>query len=75
VQLAFNALWSWLFFAWRSGAGAFVEIVLLWLLIVATIIEFRKVRPLAAAMLLPYLLWVSFAAVLTWSVWRLNPGL
>lgn len=74
VQLAVNALWSWLFFAWHRGALAFVDIVLLWLLIVATIAAFWRVRPLAGALLLPYLAWVSFATALNWAVWHLNPG-
>lgn len=74
VQLAPNALWTWLFFAWRRGALAFGEILLLWVLIVATIAAFWRIRPVAGALLVPYLLWVSFAAALTWSVWRLNPG-
>jgi tryptophan-rich sensory protein len=45
----------------------------LWLLIIATIVSFWRVRPLAGALLVPYLLWVSFAAVLNFSVWQLNP--
>jgi len=73
VQLAVNALWSWLFFAWHRGGLAFADIVLLWLLIVATIVSFWRVRPLAGALLIPYLLWVSFAAALNFSVWQLNP--
>ncbi len=73
VQLAFNALWSWLFFKWQLGAASFVEIVLLWALILATIAAFWRVKPLAAALLVPYLLWVSFASALTFSVWRMNP--
>lgn len=72
VQLAVNALWSWLFFAWHRGAFAFVDIVLLWLLILATLISFWRVRPLAGALLIPYLLWVSFAAALNLAVWQLN---
>jgi benzodiazapine receptor len=75
VQLALNALWSWLFFAWREGQWAFVEIVVLWILIVATVVSFSRIRPLAAALLLPYLAWVSFASVLAFKVWRLNPHL
>ncbi|WP_426690567.1 TspO/MBR family protein [Rhodanobacter ginsengiterrae] len=74
AQLAVNALWSWLFFGWHRGAPAFVDIVLLWLLIVATVIGFWRVRPLAGALLLPYLCWVSFAAALNFAVWQLNPG-
>jgi tryptophan-rich sensory protein len=75
AQLAVNALWTWLFFAWRHGALAFVEILLLWALIAATVIAFYRIRPLAGALLLPYLAWVSFAAALTWAVWQRNPGL
>ena len=73
VQLALNALWSWLFFAWQRGALAFVDIVLLWVLIVVTLVSFWRVRPLAGALLIPYLLWVSFAAALNYSLWQLNP--
>jgi benzodiazapine receptor len=75
VQLMFNALWSWLFFGWHHGALAFVEIVLLWFLIVATVLLFWRVQRVAAVMLFPYLLWVSFAAVLNYSIWWLNPTL
>ena len=74
VQLALNALWSWLFFRWKLGALAFAEIVLLWLLIVATIVGFWRIRKAAGALLVPYLLWVGFATALSYSVWRLNPG-
>lgn len=74
LQLAFNALWSWLFFGWHRGALAFADIVLLWLLIVATVIGFWRVRPLAGALLLPYLGWVGFATALNYAVWHLNPS-
>lgn len=73
VQLAVNALWSWLFFAWHRGGLAFADIVLLWLLVIATLVSFWRARPLAGALLIPYLLWVSFAAALNFSVWQLNP--
>ncbi|MBT8126636.1 MAG: tryptophan-rich sensory protein [Gammaproteobacteria bacterium] len=73
VQLALNALWSWLFFAWNRGALAFADIVLLWVFIVATLVFFWRVRPLAGSLLIPYLLWVSFASALNYSVWQLNP--
>ena len=73
IQLAINALWSWLFFAWHHGALAFADIVLLWLLIVATTVGFWRMRPLAGALLLPYLAWVSFATALNFAVWQLNP--
>ena len=75
LQLAFNALWSWLFFAWRLGALAFIDALLLLALIAATVVSFWRVSRLAGALLLPYLAWVSFATVLTWVVWRNNPGL
>ena len=75
VQLALNALWSWLFFGWHRGGLAFADIVLLWLLIAATVIAFWKIRPLAGALLVPYLLWVSFASALNYAVWKLNPAL
>jgi translocator protein len=74
VQLVANALWTWLFFRWRLGAAAFVEIVVLWLLIAATIWEFWRATPVAGLLLLPYLAWVSFATALTWAIWRRNPG-
>jgi translocator protein len=73
VQLALNALWSWLFFAWQSGGLAFAGILLLWAAIVATLIGFWRIRPLAGALLVPYLSWVSFASALNYSIWQLNP--
>jgi len=55
------------------GAPAFADILLLWLLIVTTLALFWRVRLLAGVLLIPYLLWVSFASVLCYSVWQLNP--
>jgi len=75
VQLAANALWSWLFFAWHIGSLAFVDILLLWVLIVAILRMFWRACPIAGVLLLPYLLWVSFAAFLNYSIWQLNPGI
>ncbi len=74
AQLALNSLWSWLFFGWHRGALAFADILLLWVLIVATLIAFFRVRALAGWLLVPYLLWVSFASALNFAVWQLNPG-
>ena len=74
IQLAVNALWSWLFFAWHLGGPAFVDIIVLWVLIVLTIIAFWRIQRLAAMLLVPYLLWVSFAGVLNYAVWKMNPG-
>jgi len=73
VQLLLNALWAPLFFGARNtGAGLFV-MVALWLAIIWTIREFLPVRALAAWLLAPYVIWVSFAMALNLSVWRLNP--
>lgn len=74
VQLLLNALWTWLFFHWRLGAWAFAEIVVLWLLVVAAAAAFFRVRKMAGWMLVPYLLWLTYAGALTWAVWRSNPG-
>jgi len=72
AQLVLNAIWTPLFF----GAGrydlAFVDIALLWLLLGATVVLFRRVRPAAAVLLLPYWAWVSYAAALNLSIWQLN---
>jgi len=75
AQLAVNALWSWLFFAWHLGAAAFACIVVLWLMIVATVALFGRCERLAATLLWPYLAWVSFAGVLCLSIWQRNPAL
>jgi len=73
IQLAFNALWSWVFFTWQLGAAALLNVLILWLLIAATIISFWRVSPLASSLLIPYLIWVGFAAALNYSLWQLNP--
>lgn len=75
AQLAANALWSWLFFAWHQGALAAVEVLVLLALIVATMAAFWPASRVAALLMVPYALWVSFASALTWAVWRSNPGL
>ena len=75
IQLALNALWSWLFFYWQLGGVAFAEIILLWFFIAFTLAAFWRIHKLAAALLVPYLLWVSFAALLNFSLWQLNPQL
>lgn len=75
AQLAVNALWTWLFFAWRLGALATAEIALLWVLLLVTLVRFWRVRPLAGVLLVPYLAWVTFATALSFAVWRLNPAL
>ncbi|HEX2612120.1 MAG TPA: TspO/MBR family protein [Fibrobacteria bacterium] len=75
VQLAVNAFWSWLYFAWRMGAASFGWIILLLILIIVTIFAFRRHSPAAAWMMVPYLLWVSFATALTYVTWQMNPVL
>lgn len=72
LQLALNAAWSWLFFGMHKVDLALVDIALLWLAILATMLLFWRVRPLAGALLLPYLLWVSFATALNLAIWRLQ---
>jgi benzodiazapine receptor len=72
-QLALNALWSYVFFGLQHPGLALVDIVGLWLAILATLIAFRRFYPPAGLLLLPYLLWVSFATYLNFQFWRLNP--
>jgi len=72
VQLALNVSWSWIFFGMHQPGWAFAEIVMLWLAIVATTIAFFRCSKLAGWLLVPYLAWVSFAAVLNFTIWRLN---
>lgn len=72
VQLGLNILWSLIFFGLHNPGWAVVEIAVLWLMIVSTIIAFYKVSKPAAWLLLPYLLWVSFASALNFAIWNLN---
>jgi tryptophan-rich sensory protein len=71
-QLVLNTLWSIIFFGLHNPAGAFVDIIFLWLAILATIVAFSKISKTAAWLLVPYILWVSFAAYLNWAIWILN---
>jgi len=71
-QLVLNTLWSIIFFALHSPGGALFEMIFLWLAIVATIIAFSKISKPAAWLLLPYILWVSFAGYLNYAIWALN---
>jgi tryptophan-rich sensory protein len=73
VQWLLNALWTPLFFGLHQPGLAFAEIVALWLLLVITVALFWRVRKLAGALLVPYLIWVTIAAVLNFTIWRLNP--
>jgi len=73
--LSVNALWSWLFFAWRLGGIAFAEILLLAGMVAGMMRLFGRVSRAAAWLLAPYLAWLVFAAALAFAVWRRNPGL
>jgi tryptophan-rich sensory protein len=72
AQLALNFAWSLIFFGQHRLGAALLEIAVLWLVILAAIVAFWRVRPAAGALLLPYLGWVSFAAYLNAGIWRLN---
>lgn len=72
LQLALNAAWSYIFFGMKRVGLALVDIVLLWLSIVLTIVVFIPISALATWLLAPYLVWVSFASYLNYSIWKLN---
>jgi len=72
LQLILNALWSAIFFGLRNPALAFLEIIVLWFLILLTLIKFYKINKIAGLLLIPYLLWVSFASILNLFIWLLN---
>jgi translocator protein len=72
AQLLFNALWSPLFFGMHHPGLAFADIALLWLALLGTVAAFWSARPLAGALLVPYLAWVTFASALNFALWRLN---
>jgi tryptophan-rich sensory protein len=72
VQLALNLAWSFIFFGVQLIGWALVEIVILWVAILLTAEGFRRVSPLAGLLLIPYLLWSSFAVILNAAIWWLN---
>ncbi|MBU2109958.1 tryptophan-rich sensory protein [Patescibacteria group bacterium] len=72
VQLFLNAIWSIIFFGLHNPFWAFIEIIVLWLAIVWTIVVFYRISKPAAYLLLPYILWVSFAGYLNYSIWMIN---
>jgi translocator protein len=74
VQLVLNFLWSFLFFYFHMIGAALIDIILLWVTILTMIVLFFKIRPVAAYLNIPYLLWVSFASVLNTSYFFLNKG-
>lgn len=72
IQLALNALWSFLFFGLHNPLLALIEIALLWLMIYETFVQFNKVNKIAGYLFIPYLMWVTFALALNASIWWLN---
>jgi tryptophan-rich sensory protein len=73
IQLVLNALWAPAFFGLKNIDAALFDIVALWLAVGWTMREFARVAPAAALVLVPYFLWVTFAAAINLAVWRLNP--
>jgi len=73
IQLALNALWSVVFFGLQSPLYGFIVIIVLWFMILLTMLRFARISSVAAWLLVPYILWVSFASVLNISIWVLNP--
>lgn len=74
VQIFLNGLWSWVFFAWGMAGWGLVEIVLLWACIGWAMATTSRISPAGAFALVPYHLWVGFAAVLNAGVWSMNRG-
>jgi tryptophan-rich sensory protein len=72
VQLTLNFLWSALFFGLQNPFWGLIDIVLLWIFIMCTILKFYQIKPLAAYLLIPYLMWVSYAMALNYAIWKLN---
>ena len=72
IQLVLNSVWSVLFFGMQNPGGALIEIVVLWLAIVATTVLFFRRSAIAGGLMTPYLLWVSFASFLNFTIWNLN---
>ncbi|OXB24361.1 sensory protein TspO [Flavobacterium tructae] len=72
IQLTLNAIWSYLFFELKNPMLALIEIVLLWLMIYETYLKFVKINKISGYLLIPYMIWVAFAAVLNASIWWLN---
>lgn len=74
VQLALNAAWTPIFFGAHQLGFALIEIVVMWIAILLTLLSFRRVNTTAGWLFVPYLAWVSFATVLNFTLWRLNPA-
>ena len=72
VQLLLNGLWSYIFFGKKALFLSLIDLILLWILILVTAIMFYKINNISGYLMIPYLLWVSFAGILNWSIWKLN---
>lgn len=72
TQLAFNFIWPFIFFNLEMYLFAFIWIIILWILIIATTLEFYKINKAAAFLMIPYIIWVTFASVLNFSIYLLN---
>jgi len=72
IQLGLNAIWPLVFFGLRMPGAAFAEIVVLWVAILATVVVFWRAVPAAGLLMVPYLCWVTFAAALNLTIWRMN---
>jgi translocator protein len=73
VQLGLNSVWTWPFFGRHNPGVAFADITALWVAIAATLVLFWRVSTVAGVLFVPYLAWVSFAATLNFTLWRMNP--
>ncbi|MEN9975514.1 MAG: hypothetical protein RLZZ282_1520 [Verrucomicrobiota bacterium] len=74
VQLTLNAAWTPIFFGAHALGWALVEIGALWTAILLTMLRFHRVNPTAGALFVPYLAWVTFATILNFTLWRMNPA-
>lgn len=72
IQLCFNFLWSLIYFGFHNIGAALIDIILLWVTIILTIYQFFKISKLSGWLLIPYLLWTSYAAILNATIWYLN---
>lgn len=72
AQLVLNALWSVIFFGLKNPGLAFFEILILWALILIVAVKFFKIEKAAGLLFIPYILWVTFAAILNFAIWQLN---
>lgn len=72
IQLGLNVLWSFLFFFLKNPLAGFIEIIVLWIFILITILLFYPLSKTGSLLLIPYIMWVTFASVLNYCLWHLN---